>query len=542
MVSETALIILLGALVVALSALLLTRILGEKREMGAIRRMNLSVFSDFLRANSREGNIQQVAGKVSDLLKTSFGCERIVFLRKKRNVLELNYYHGLDSFNRRDFRVPYHHRLSEELRKDFLPRDIEVLAPLLPDRLNRQLTSLGADVFFPIFWRENLYGIYFIRSTIETRSPSFSVLTASIAQSLSAAYHIKWHESKHDQLKKRLDDVRLVAQKGARGGQLRRNSILKLVKHRNSETIVPKIVSAIKSDLEMKRIAYVYENKGEAALPVMFREGVDSDVDAPDKKVFDEVIGILSDSEPRELAAFIAGHPAVGEWTRQLKAGGLDYIVSFPLSSKRSGIIVWASDEPLQATSRQLGFLKPHTMELVESAESYQKIEEMSFTDNLTGLANQRYFSKRLNEEVSRAERYGRKLALILFDLDQLKIINDKYGHLAGDTILKQMGEILRNSIRSIDIIARYGGDEFCIIMPEADARTCVRFMERFKEEIARSEFLIEGVDGVVRCTASFGGAIFPDHAGQPKMLIHNADMALLKAKESGRNNYLLYS
>lgn len=103
------------------------------------------------------------------------------------------------------------------------------------------------------------------------------------------------------------------------------------------------------------------------------------------------------------------------------------------------------------------------------------------------------------------------------------------------------MGQILRSSIRAIDIISRYGGDEFCVIMPEADAATCQRFMERLQAKISSSKFSISNPPKELSCTISQGAAVFPEHAGDERGLTHVADMALLEAKESGRNTFLLY-
>jgi len=180
--------------------------------------------------------------------------------------------------------------------------------------------------------------------------------------------------------------------------------------------------------------------------------------------------------------------------------------------------------------------------DLMVNAESFEEVESLSYTDNLTGLANQRYFVRRLDEEIDRARRYSRSLGLIIFDIDELKGINDRYGHQAGDQVLRQMGVTLGNSIRSIDVVARYGGDEFCIIMPESDRATCARFMQRLQKKIESSRFRLNQIEREVTCTVSLGGAIFPDNAENAEQLIYTADMALLKAKESGRNQSFVSS
>ncbi len=178
---------------------------------------------------------------------------------------------------------------------------------------------------------------------------------------------------------------------------------------------------------------------------------------------------------------------------------------------------------------------------IVDNAVQQERLQEMSYTDNLTGLANQRYFVKRLEEEILRASRYNRELALIIFDLDDLKHVNDNYGHLAGDCVLQQLGGVLRGTTRTIDVVARYGGDEFCVIMPEADEQTCIGFMERLQRIIADTAFTPDNRDQPLHCTISLGAAIYPKHAENSRDLIRMADMALLKAKEGGRNRFLIH-
>jgi diguanylate cyclase (GGDEF)-like protein len=541
MATHNILLILLVGLSAALSYLLFSRFRKERKQMAAIRNMRLEDFSDFLRSNSVGGGIVEVARKVSNLLIKSFDCDRILFLRKKRGALDLNYYHGLRGFNRGDFRMNYTRELMEQLKADFLPRPVDQLGSLLPERLGNRLNHFGVDMFFPIFWRENLYGVYFIRSNAEIRSPAFALLVASLAQSLSAAYHIKWHEARIEALQKEFDESQKIhtakTQSSPETGRF-----LKLVRHRNTEAVVTRIMSSFKDAASVERLTYVYAARTDSGEPRTLKHGVPGPVDLGTNESLYQVIRSLGDKSYSRISRIKTDDPSVQQWLRKLGEQGLDYVASFPLTSRRGGVLAWSGGQNAKAVEEQLQLFKTHALHFVENAESFELIEEMSYTDSLTGLANQRYFFRRLHEEINRAKRYNRSLALIIFDLDELKYTNDTYGHLAGDAVLKQMGEILRQSIRTIDVVARYGGDEFCVVMPEADTAVCLKFMERLQNEIMNSRFHIDGLDEPLLCTVSIGGAVYPDHADDSKKLIFAADMALLKAKGTGRNKSLLYS
>ncbi|NIN00564.1 MAG: diguanylate cyclase [candidate division Zixibacteria bacterium] len=171
----------------------------------------------------------------------------------------------------------------------------------------------------------------------------------------------------------------------------------------------------------------------------------------------------------------------------------------------------------------------------------FKSIEALSYTDSITALYNYRYFYKRLTEEVFRAKRFSRKLALVIFDIDDFKIYNDSYGHQAGDQLLKQLGELLIRTVRSIDVVSRYGGEEFCVIMPESDQDECLKFMERLRKGIMNFAFKDEYLKHEHNITVSLGGAIYPHDARSVDRLIYCADMALLKAKTTGKNRSVMY-
>ena len=189
-----------------------------------------------------------------------------------------------------------------------------------------------------------------------------------------------------------------------------------------------------------------------------------------------------------------------------------------------------------------LAILTSMVMITYKNIKHYKTIEELSYTDSMTGLYNYRYFYKRLTEEVFRAKRFSRKLALVIFDIDDFKIYNDTYGHQAGDCVLKQLGELLSLTVRSIDIVSRYGGEEFCVIMPESDQDECFKFMERLRKAIMNYSFKDENLGHEHNITVSLGGAIYPHDAHTVDRIIYCADMALLTAKSVGRNKSIMYA
>lgn len=531
------LLIILALLTLTLSILLYNRHRREKRVMAVFNSLKPEQFSDFLMKNSLEGSIVDVARKVSELLINNFGCRYIIFLRKKRNLLELNYYHGVRRFNKEDFQVQFSKELNLFLKKDFLPQPVEDLKEFFSESYLGNLKEQNLDKYFPIFWRDNLYGIYFIKSTIATETISFKVLIGAVAQSLSAAYHIKWHESKLENLQKQVNEYTKITGRSQENNE-EVTRILKLMKHRRIDSILPKLLSTLKDVARFEKTALIYDLPNKNVAPVIIKDNLGGNLQIPDRNDFEYLNTLLRKDEIVSLSSLSSQFKNNPTWIKSMKSQGMEYLSAFPLTKSRKAVLVWNGGISGTALKEDLRSFKSHSSHLLENAEDYEKIEEMSYTDGLTGLANQRYFFKRLSEEINRAGRYKRNLALIIFDIDELKTVNDKYGHLAGDSLISQIGNLLKNSIRAIDVVARYGGDEFCIVMPEADLEMCKLFMDRFLKKISNTMVKIENSDEKVCCTVSIGAAIYPEHGENSKNLIFAADMALLKAKESGRNQY----
>jgi diguanylate cyclase (GGDEF)-like protein len=545
MTSHLVLIFGLGVSIILLIYLVATRIQTERRHAATAKLLGISGLAELLRTNSVDGKIHVVASRVSELLKASFGCSRIIFLRKQRGLLDLNYYYGLTKFNRGDFRLPYTKALGERLRESYLPQPLDALGSVLSAQAMARLRADEFDLFFPIFWRENLYGVYFVKSTIATATPGFQLLIANLAHSLSAAYHVRWHEARFERLEQEISEAGVDSIPALSASATPAKSsqsawpILKLVRHANSESLVPQLIDTIQQQVGAFRAVLVYETKTATGPLLLAKSGTVERLDTPSRESFDRLMRELGTARLCSLESIVS--PGL-TWLEHLKQTGFSYVARFAPTPGRKGLILIDSPQSPTEMERELSEIEEPMQVLMTNAEQFDEMQELSFTDSLTGLANQRYFRKRLREEIDRARRYNRSLALIIFDLDDLKSVNDRYGHLAGDNVIQRMGPILRSCIRAIDIVARYGGDEFCVIMPEADGVICERFMERLHLKFSGNRFPLSDLGVEITCTISLGGAVFPLQAGTDDELIFAADMALLQAKARGRNQYLLYS
>jgi len=176
---------------------------------------------------------------------------------------------------------------------------------------------------------------------------------------------------------------------------------------------------------------------------------------------------------------------------------------------------------------------------LIHRSLHVPQLEEQARIDSKTGLFNARHFAATLNEELARAQRFERPLALIMADLDLLREINNAYGHLVGDEVLAGVAEVFRQELRHYDIPARFGGEEFAILLPETNAESALEIAERIRRTVAAKVFDVPAASEPVRVTISMGVACFPQDGGNPNELIHHADLAVYRAKLQGRNRVL---
>lgn len=171
----------------------------------------------------------------------------------------------------------------------------------------------------------------------------------------------------------------------------------------------------------------------------------------------------------------------------------------------------------------------------ISNAKALDKIKQLVITDDLTGLYNSRYFFEQIEYEVERAKRYQSSLSLVFFDLDYFKNVNDTYGHLTGSRLLAEVGAVVAENIRNTDKAARYGGDEFVIILPQTEKPGAYSFALKLHNELNKKAFFSNNGDRLT-VSGSFGVASFPDDALHPNELIAKADEAMYLVKETGRN------
>ncbi|MFO0686316.1 MAG: diguanylate cyclase [Sandaracinus sp.] len=221
-----------------------------------------------------------------------------------------------------------------------------------------------------------------------------------------------------------------------------------------------------------------------------------------------------------------------------------------PLEGMRSALVL-----PLIVREEVLGTLvvaakRPHaygdsvrpTLEVLgnqlaislSNARAVKRLEEMATTDGLTGCLNKRAFLTDLESKIRSAARFKKKLSLIVTDIDHFKSVNDTYGHATGDVVIKELGAILMRMKRETDRVARFGGEEFCILCEETDTEGAILLAERVREELGKTVFHTEL--GKLKVTASLGVATFPHDAADEKGLFEITDKALYAAKHGGRN------
>jgi len=225
----------------------------------------------------------------------------------------------------------------------------------------------------------------------------------------------------------------------------------------------------------------------------------------------------------------------------ELDQADLREAILFPLTIRSScpGMVILLNDPnqivPPIKNERNINFLEEHAARALDNALRFTSTRDLLYIDELSGLFNYRYLKVALEREIKRADRYSTQLSVVFLDLDNFKGVNDTYGHLVGSNLLKELGALLKRSVREVDVVIRYGGDEYTIILVETGAETAHCVGERIRRMIEKHSFLsLEGYQ--IQLTASLGLACYPEDTTGLEELLSMADKAMYAGKASGKN------
>jgi diguanylate cyclase (GGDEF)-like protein len=519
-------------------------------------------------------NYLEITSRLAEIFDQFFHSDRFVLFAKKRDIYQSILSHNVNLPQKGKIRIKSNSELVLKVKSQ---EDLTDLGFIQSGKVPTSLRNLHKQHRFhrvlPLFTESGLWGFVMLAQTTSQKSSGevsdvakvqmeekFSLIVLDqIGMSLEKGYLVKklkeldnkvCAEERHDkaeitvlnrELKRRIFDL---------------NAVLGLVRNlysiKEEESLFSLLAQMMQDQLGAKSVFLMLPNRENGEIVGKHFYGVHT----PDLFGKD-AISELRIERGRPLYKWIKNEKQIWQlYTMQklsredkllqaLLSSGFQIGAKLTFSGDNFGLI-FLGEKTGGARYRQtdldiLAILVNMAVIAYRNIKQFKNIEELSYTDSITGLYNYRYFYKRLTEEVFRAKRFSRKLALVIFDIDDFKIYNDSYGHQAGDQLLKQLGDLLLSTVRSIDVVSRYGGEEFCVIMPESDQEECLKFMERLRKSIMNSAFNDEYRKQEHNITISLGGAIYPYDARSVDRLIYCADMALLKAKSGGKNKSVMY-
>ncbi|MDO8962865.1 MAG: GGDEF domain-containing protein [Coriobacteriia bacterium] len=405
------------------------------------------------------------------------------------------------------------------------------------------VTATGAyqDPFYP--W---ILGLAIAYAVAMQRRESWIV--AGLASAVYMAGHVWGHGAMHT-----TDDLILLALKAAAvvftgvvvadamARQAERESTLlssqmevevlndRLARRLGELHAVSEITEVIHSTLDFERVGpLVLEILSKVIdLPASALFVIDKD---KDETVFSASSGVAPKVAKGYTEAYLYGAQSADE----------TFACTTVLDHKRLMVVFCAAGDRLEGMGVEdrlvLQAVSSELVVAVENSQLYKLTKRLSITDELTGLYNYRYLQQRLDDEFERSHRYGRSLSLLMLDADDFKRFNDTYGHIAGDVALAEIGEVMCRVVREIDVVCRYGGEEFAVLLPETDAEGAFVAAEKIREAVAMHEFADETGDRGIRLTVSVGLATYPSTATDREELLRQADDALYTAKSTGRD------
>jgi len=251
---------------------------------------------------------------------------------------------------------------------------------------------------------------------------------------------------------------------------------------------------------------------------------------------------LLLDEKP--LAREVEGDIAVfdgGPYAEVLRRAGLafDRMLVVPLCGTQSEAgMLWLLEDGKPFAEDEIDRIRTlatYAETALDNCERYQLAKERAFIDDVTEVYNARYLLQATENEIRRAERYKKPLSVVFLDLDRFKLVNDNHGHLVGSQVLRNLSQLLSQCVRDVDTLARYGGDEFTILLVDTDHESALAIAERIRRTV-ESHVFEAGRGGSLRLTVSLGVGSHPEHGTDRDRLLDTADKAMYRAKSLGRN------
>ncbi len=310
-------------------------------------------------------------------------------------------------------------------------------------------------------------------------------------------------------------------------------------------TVAEEMLEALRRDLGINYGSLLILSDHGQYVERLFRTGFGAERHVADRfgltKI--EIEGLVRDMIPKYKDFAASGAP-VGTLP-QVDGNRIDTLAMFPfqLVYEYDGLLLLGSTAdrpPGQGLDRErfrlLESIVPECVFAIKNALTVRRMAELITKDDLTLSYNRRFFEEHLSQEIERARRYNSPLSLIFLDLDGLREVNNRFGHAMGSRTLQEAAARVMNAVRTIDKVVRYGGDEFCVILPETDWRGAMEVAERIRQRLAGAPFLVEETGGI-EITGSFGVASFPTHALSKEELVKKADEAMYVIKAQAKND-----
>lgn len=299
----------------------------------------------------------------------------------------------------------------------------------------------------------------------------------------------------------------------------------------DSEHLYHLMVEAVTREAGLTRALGFFMVEGNLELKVA--KGIDA---KRGKTLLQEITPRFS---PPTAAEFSIDHQRLSS---SFTSAGFTEVFLIPVSSATVtyGMIALLNDPScplpdIRARRKNILFLVEQSLHAFENAETFSRAKDMLFIDDVSGLFNHRYLDIALERELKRVERYASHLAVLFLDVDSFKLVNDVHGHMVGSRVLAEFGALIKKSVREVDIVIRYGGDEYTAILVETSCVTAELVAERIRKRVEEHQFV--GADGqIIRLTCSIGYACCPDDGVSKDVLLQLADKAMYAGKTSGKN------